>query len=174
MDNEIQRLIDIIKEKESNDENEFSVKKEISEFNEYLESLYKKIKETLSMLESSNVATISEEEINIEEEDLGEYKSKRLDVKLKKGIIHFIPEGTMFIGAKGRVLVTGFGKREVIMLIRKDAKNLMEAAFSKSQGELSWEWKILNRESINNNKEPNFIDINHHSILSLMVRMINA
>jgi hypothetical protein len=71
------------------------------------ESLFKKIKLWLSDFQKSGLIDIQEKEIDLNEEYIGSYKSKRLEIHLGHDIITFTPKGTLIIGSYGRVDMKG-------------------------------------------------------------------
>jgi len=60
--------------------------------------------------------------MELTEEDLGRYKIESLELQLASRKLIFKPEGTMLIGAFGRVEVTGPNGKAVLLLLNTDSK----------------------------------------------------
>jgi len=125
----------------------------------------------------------------ITEESLGQYEIDSLTLTINSNKIKFEPIGTMLIGSKGRVDVTGpFGKEKFILIMKgvKSPSELIKFKFSivgESNPEEStreedikkptindWEWKILPSDS----RWAKFEDVNGDTVTEIIMRMING
>lgn len=103
----IEKLRDAIINSGPTNEQEFDPQREIREYLDYLEFLYKNVESSIEDLTSDGLITLDRKEIKITEDDLGQYTASSLNINFNNEKVAFIPEGTMFIGAKGRVVVIG-------------------------------------------------------------------
>ncbi|HEY6927388.1 MAG TPA: hypothetical protein VI653_28190 [Steroidobacteraceae bacterium] len=95
--------------------------KERDEWLAHLEGLYKKIEEMLGEYVKSGQILLRYQNVQLNEEDIGTYSARRLIIKIGGKEIVLEPVGTLLIGTKGRVDVTGPAGSTRIMLVDKDA-----------------------------------------------------
>lgn len=159
-------------------EQEFNPQREIKEYRDYLESLYKTVELSISDLKNDGFITLEKNEVRIVEDDLGEYGASALNINFGKEKITFIPEGTMFIGSKGRVVVIGPRKKSVILLVQSNALGFKDVIFSKKDDneikKINWKWVLVNLKNIKNKSGRDFIELNNDTILDLLVETING
>lgn len=187
----IQTLKDIIEKqkKEQEEEQEFNKDEQIEEYKNLVDDLYKIALDPIQELINEGLIQESREEILINEELLGEYKIDALVLTINNKKIKFEPVGTMLIGSKGRVDVTGpFGK-ERFLLIRKGVKSpsdLVKVTFhvsgapkqeeekkreeNKKPSISDWEWKTMPSDS----RWVKFNDVNADTMTDIIMRMING
>jgi len=72
-----------------------------------IDGFYKKINSWLSPLQKGGLLKIKEKEIDLNEEYIGNYKTKRLEIYLGNDIVTFTPRGTLIIGSYGRIDMRG-------------------------------------------------------------------
>lgn len=72
-----------------------------------IDELYKEINFWLSDFQKAELLKIKEKEIELNEEYIGKYKTKRLEIYLGNDIITFTPKGTLIIGSYGRIDMNG-------------------------------------------------------------------
>lgn len=87
----------------------------------HLDALYKKIEELLGDYVKSSQILLRYQDVQLNEEDIGTYSARRLIIKIGGKEIVLEPVGTLLIGTKGRVDVTGPAGSTRIMLVDKDA-----------------------------------------------------
>jgi hypothetical protein len=87
----------------------------------HLDALYKKIEELLGDYVGSGQILVRYQDVQLNEEDIGTYSARRLTIKIGGKEIVLEPVGTLLIGTKGRVDVTGPAGSTRIMLVDKDA-----------------------------------------------------
>lgn len=81
-----------------------------------IDSLYVNIKEWLKAFEDDGFIHIKDDkEITLNEEYIGQYQTRRLDIYLGNDIISLTPKGTLIIGSYGRIDMRG-PKGEILMI----------------------------------------------------------
>lgn len=95
--------------------------KERDEWLAHLDALYRKIEDLLSGYVTSGQILLRYQQVQLNEEDIGTYSARRLMIKIGGKEIVLEPIGTLLIGTKGRVDVTGPSGSTRIMLVDKDA-----------------------------------------------------
>jgi len=95
--------------------------KERDEWLAYLDVLYKRMEELLGDYVKSGQILLRYQDVQLNEEDIGTYSARRLILKIGGKEIVLEPIGTLLIGTKGRVDVTGPAGSTRIMLVDKDA-----------------------------------------------------
>ena len=122
----------------------------------YLNALYVTFEEALKPYKKK--VEIGYDEIDLDEEEIGKYKARRMIIKVGDQKIVLQPIGTLLIASKGRVDMLG-GKGIVkIVLVDSRKKNLMDHInISVSLGgenppkqrvvdknhDIKWEWKFI-------------------------------
>ncbi len=187
----IQTLKDIIEKqkKEQEEEQKFDKYEQIEENRILVNDWYKIALDRIKELIHEGLIQESREKISINEELLGEYEIDALVLTINNKKIKFEPVGTMLIGSKGRVDVTGpFGK-EKFLLIRKGVKSPSELVKvrvhvsgtpkqeednkieeSKKPSISDWEWKTMPSDS----RWVKFDDVNADTMTDIIMRMING
>ncbi|MEI9808642.1 MAG: hypothetical protein WDO16_12715 [Bacteroidota bacterium] len=72
-----------------------------------IDGFYRKINEWLDPFQKGGFLTISQKEITITEEYIGQYNTIRLDLYLGHDLISLTPRGTLIIGSYGRIDMRG-------------------------------------------------------------------
>jgi hypothetical protein len=81
-----------------------------------ISKLYADIKDWLDPFEKEGFLHIKDEkEINLNEEYIGQYQVKRLDIYLGNDLISLTPKGTLIIGSFGRIDIRG-PKGEILII----------------------------------------------------------
>lgn len=187
----IQTLKDIIEKQRREEEEEvkFDPQEQINEYKTLVDKLYQTALDAIDELIRDGLITTAKENKLIIEESLGSYNIDSLTLTINSKKIKFEPIGTMLIGSKGRVDVTGPFGNERFMLIRKGVKSPSELikfnikvvgatdpGESKPKEDVKkptiddWEWKILPRDS----RWVKFEDVNADTITDIIMRMING
>ena len=104
---------------EAKEAKEFDPSKEISDFQDYIESLYSAIEGYLDDYVKSGNIVLGRSNHSIYEERLGNYSIKTLDIKIGFNEVKLKPIGTMLIGAKGRVDIIGNRTLRRLVLVDK-------------------------------------------------------
>ncbi|CAB5626194.1 Uncharacterised protein [Klebsiella pneumoniae] len=183
-------LKDIIeKQKKEEEEQKFDPAEQIEEYISLVEKLYTITLESIDELIKDGLIKQSRKKISINEESLGDYEIDSLILTINSSKIKFEPVGTMLIGSKGRVDVTGpFGKEKFI-LIRKGVKSPSDlikvrvnvvGAYKPEKDKTDedvkkpsiddWEWKTMPSDS----RWVKFDDVNSETITNIIMRMING
>lgn len=188
----IQTLKDIIekqKREEEKEEVKFDPQEQIDEYKTLVNKLYDIALSAIDELINDGLIKTERAKKSITEESLGQYEIDSLILTINSKKIKFEPIGTMLIGSKGRVDVTGpFGKEKFI-LIRKGVKSPSELIKFKVSivGESNpeenkqkedikrptindWEWKTLPSDS----RWAKFEDVNADTVTDIIMRMING
>ena len=95
--------------------------KERDEWLAYLDSLYETIEEFLGDYVKSGQILLRYSSVELNEEDIGTYSTRRMVIKIGAKEIVLEPIGTLLIGNKGRVDVTGPAGSTRLMLVDRDA-----------------------------------------------------
>ena len=83
---------------------------------ESIDEFYANIKDWLRSFEEQKYIQIKDDkEITLNEEYLGQYQTKRLDIYLGNDIISLTPKGTLILGSYGRIDMRG-PKAEIIII----------------------------------------------------------
>ncbi len=119
-------------------------KKERDDWLAYLDSLYKEITTLLGEYIQSDQVLVRYHDVLLNEEGIGQYKARRLIIKIGGKEIVLEPIGTLLVGTKGRVDVTGPAGKTRFMLVDKDAiRPSFRVATTSSQKGPQWIWKIV-------------------------------
>jgi hypothetical protein len=120
----------------------------------YLDRLYNEIHSLLSSYTQSGQIQLQYQKVELNEEEIGTYQARRLIIKIGGKEIVLEPIGTLLIGTKGRVDVTGPAGKTRFILVDKDAtrpriKVTVQAgprrppAPEPQQKVPEWTWKIV-------------------------------
>jgi hypothetical protein len=116
-----------------------------------VEDFYLNINSWLADFKNAELLKIKEKEIDLNEEYIGNYKTKRLEIYLGNDIITFTPRGTLIIGSYGRIDMRG-PKGEALIV------------------EPNWdEWKFAKRTP-----KMKYVDVNEQSIKEAIQEIING
>jgi hypothetical protein len=95
--------------------------KERDEWLAHLDDLYERVEALLGDYVTSGQILLRYQQVQLNEEDIGTYSARRLIIKIGGKEIVLEPIGTLLIGTKGRVDVTGPAGSTRLMLVDKDA-----------------------------------------------------
>ena len=95
------------KKKQDNKKDQVDWDKRKSAWLKSIEKFYSNIKVWLTPFQTDGLIDIKEKEIDINEEYIGYYKTKRLDIYLGNDIISLTPRGTLILGSYGRIDMRG-------------------------------------------------------------------
>jgi hypothetical protein len=153
-----------------------------AEFLSYLGLLYSKIESLLEKYVSSGQIQFGYQSIELSEEYIGSYSAKRMNLRIGRQEVGFIPIGTLFLGSKGRVDVIGPAGRAEILLVDRRAAGAMSLVRvtlgiggklpvvpRDSDQDIEWEWRIVTRPP-----ERRFIEITQQSIFQLIMEVANG
>lgn len=149
------RLKNFIEEKRKKAEEEkINWEQEKKEWIDKLDELYRMIEDWLKDVDIK----IEYEDIELFEQRLGKYRTKKMVLDVGGERVELRPIGTIIIGAKGRVDVEGPRGKVKIVLVPKDAegpairvriftsgadlKKELEEEKQKTAKPIQWEWKI--------------------------------
>src|SRR5271157_3693933 len=91
--------------------------KERDEWLGYLQQLYERIAEYLDEYIKGGTIKLRDSMIELNEENIGAYKAKRLVIAIGAQEIVLTPVGTLLIGSKGRVDVEGSAGNSRLVLV---------------------------------------------------------
>ncbi len=135
----------------------FDPARQLREWHEHLSKLYGIVEQFMKPYTESASASVSYEDIQLNEEFSGPYTARQLSLTIGKSTIAFKPIGTMLIGSKGRVDVRGprgtarlglvNGKldnaRQMIRVTVHLSGKPAQAPPIKSDEPIEWIWKII-------------------------------
>lgn len=161
--------------------------KERDEWLGYLQQLYERIAEYLDEYIKGGTIKLRELMIELNEENIGAYKAKRLVIAIGAQEIVFTPVGTLLIGSKGRVDVVGSAGNSRLVLIDKNLthpRQMFRVTVTTippggsptpspeptpSPKEIEWAWKIVSRPPA-----MQFIELNKETFFELLMEVSNG
>jgi hypothetical protein len=163
------------------------VKKELSDWHDYLDMLYKNIlKSWIGEYIEKGLIKFKKNKKNIYEEFSGTYEVESLELNINGKFVIFEPIGTMLVGSKGRVDVVGKNGTVSLILVDKDSngpnieiklftskKELIEDEAKENfspKKNIEWAWKIF----LNNNNRIEYIDLNESNFLDIITGLTNG
>jgi hypothetical protein len=163
---------------------DFDPKKQLQEWYDYLDLLYKKIASFMERYVNSNAASIAYDDITLAEDFSGSYSIRQMLLKIGRSTIIFTPVGTMLIGSKGRVDVQGPRGGARLILINKTvnhARQLVNIRVSRPGDpplalptaddvrSIQWEWKIITPPP-----EMGFIELTEEAFFNMILTVANG
>jgi hypothetical protein len=112
---------DFVRAQQKNAQPDIDWNKQRDEWLAYLDGLYKEIETLLGDYIQNGQILLRYQNVQLNEEEIGTYQARRLIVKIGGKEIVLEPIGTLLIGTKGRVDVTGPAGKTRFMLVDKDA-----------------------------------------------------
>lgn len=104
------------KKKQEEENNKINWDERKSTWLKSIDQLYANIKEWLKTFEEKGFIQIKDnKEISLNEEYIGQYQTRRLDIYLGNDIISLTPKGTLIIGSYGRIDMRG-PKGEILII----------------------------------------------------------
>jgi hypothetical protein len=156
--------------------------KERDEWLAHLERLYEKVESFLGKYVSSGQIRYEYRPTELNEEHIGSYSARQMVLRIGRQEVDLIPIGTLLIGSKGRVDVSGpAGKAQVVLVDNKvsDPRSLIHVTASvggkmpsapvKPSRKIEWEWRIVTRPP-----ERRFIEITQQSFFDLIMEVANG
>ncbi len=162
----------------------FDPKRQLQEWYDYLDLLYKKISLFMKQYVNADTASITYDNITLTEDFSGSYSIRRMLLKIGRSAITFTPIGTMLIGSKGRVEVQGPRGGARLILINKKvshARQLISVRVSRPGDpppplptvedvkKIDWEWKIITPPP-----EMGFIELTEEAFFNMVLTVANA
>jgi hypothetical protein len=158
---------------------------ERKEWLDYLDKLYKKVESLLDKYVSSGQIQLEYRPIELNEENIGSYAAKEMVLKIGRQSVVLEPIGTLLIGSKGRVDISGpAGKAQILLVDSKvpGPRSLFHVRVSivgtgkkpptppaEPPREIKWEWKIVTRPP-----ERRFIEITQQTLFQLIMEVANG
>ncbi len=159
--------------------------KERDEWLDYLQQLYSCIAEYLDEYIKGGTIKLRDSMIELNEENIGVYKAKRLVVAIGAQEIIFTPVGTLLIGSKGRVDVEGSAGNSRLVLIDKNLthpRQMFRVTVTTippggrpmpqptpSPKDTEWAWKIVSRPPA-----MQFTELNKETLFELLMEVSNG
>ena len=146
----------------------------------HIEALYKHVETILEEYVSRGDIEVSYEPLEINEEFLGSYKTRRMTLKIGSQVVQLVPVGAVIIGARGRVDLVGSRGREKLVLVgktrqkptiritvRDEGGRHQEPAESPPETELGWKFSTP-PPSIN------YIELTSETLMDAIMGVANA
>jgi hypothetical protein len=155
--------------------------KERDEWLDSLQQLYKSIEEYLCEYIKAGAIKLRDSMIELNEENIGVYKAKRLVIAIGAQEIVFTPVGTLLIGSKGRVDIEGSAGNSRLVLINKNTTHPTqmvratvriippEGGPTPSPKEIEWAWKIVSRPPA-----MRFTELNKETLFEMLMEVSNG
>jgi hypothetical protein len=156
--------------------------KERDEWLAHLDRLFLKIESFLSKYVSLGQIRYEYRPVELNEENIGAYSAKQMVLRIGRQQVDLVPIGTLLIGSKGRVDVTGpAGRAQLVLVDSKvsDPRSLIRVTVSvggklppppsKRSQEIEWEWKIVTRPP-----ERRFVEITQQTFFDLILEVANG
>ena len=148
-----------------------------------LESLYSQVLEFLKDFIANGSIQYSFTDVELNEENIGTYPARRMDIRIGRQYIYLEPVGTLLIGFAGRVDAVGPGARRAqLVLVDRGATSVADlikvtvdvtpdtpAAASAIAQSISWVWKIVSRDA-----RRTFVDLDRDSFYELLMELAGA
>jgi len=150
-----------------------------------LYNLYKDIQNWLKEYVENNQLSVEYSKIDIYEEALGSYTVQQMKIKIGKKTAKLIPIGTILIGTKGRVDMTGDAgtirfiladkqatgpKIEIKVFLSEEEKRKDEEKRKKAiKPKIDWTWKITT-----NPPRIKYSELNQDSFLQCLMQVCNG
>lgn len=156
----------------------------LSEWEKNLEELYATISEFMASYIDADTVRLEYEKIELNEEFSGPYRVRQMNLAIGNSIITFKPIGTILIGAKGRVDVSGpLGKGRLVLMNErvKFASELIkinlivdgETDEAKTTSEqidsINWVWKIST-----SNPKTQFFDLTQENFFDMILSIADG
>jgi hypothetical protein len=161
----------------------FDSQLELREWQAALENLYQKIHDYMIEYINGKQAAITYRIVQLNEEFSGPYEAKEMLLKVGPSTISFTPVGTMLIGSKGRVDVTG--PHGSTRLVRMDRKIERASQFFKwtvtvvgessasivepTKAKIDWTWKLATPPP-----DLRFVELDQESFFDMMLSIADA
>ena len=147
-----------------------------------LDFLYSQVLEFLKDFIAARSIQYSFTEIELNEENIGAYSARRMNLRIGRQTIYLDPVGTLLIGSAGRVDAVGpGGRRAQLVLVREGAKSIGDLirvrvgadtdAFASQpvSQPISWVWKIISQDA-----RRTFIELDRDSFYELLMELASA
>jgi len=148
-----------------------------------LDQLYNQIHEFLKEYIEAGEIQLERSPISLNEENIGLYTAMQLTVKIGRKNVRFQPIGTLLIGSKGRVDVTGTGVTEArLVLIDKKftkASDMIRISIGfegslpntpkEEPGNIELVWKIVTRPP-----ERRFLELTRETLFEMIMEVANG
>ena len=170
--------------------------KERDEWLDHLRQLYARVAEYLDEYIKGGTIKLRDSLIELNEENIGIYKAKRLVIAIGAQEIVFTPVGTLLIGSKGRVDVEGSAGKSRLVLIYKNLTHsrqmfrvtvtdipprvtvstyppggnpMPSPELAPSPKEIEWAWKIVTRPPA-----MHFTELNKETLFEMLMEVSNG
>ncbi|MDC5602460.1 hypothetical protein OFM92_05865 [Acinetobacter baumannii] len=162
--------------KYSREEKEVDWEKQKKEWLEFIEIFYNQVKEWLKPYIKQGSLSISFSEKNITEDHIGSYIVNKMDISLAGATLTLDPIGTLLIGTKGRIDLSGPKGSVKFILTDMNSKgfNISFKVLSDNEKhepitDINWTWKIIDRNSTG----IKFIDFNENNFFASLMGLVN-
>ena len=156
---------------------------QLQEWLTYLEKLHADVQTYLTDYLKKGSITCTFANIEMHEEDIGNYIARVLILHIGREMIQLVPVGTMLIGTKGRVDVVGragtarlalinrttTSARQMIKVTIRSAENPNPQELEAAPDQIDWVWKVVSRPP-----SLAFTELNKDSFLQMILEVSNA
>ena len=165
----------------------FDAGQQLQDWRDFLAALYEKVSGYMEPYISQGSASISYKDIELNEEFSGPYTVQQLILQISNSVVTFKPIGTMLIGSKGRVDVTGPRGTVRFTLVDKNVKSahdlikitttilgpgdkiLSPQKLESKAREIEWVWKITSPPP-----SVTFTDLNDSTFFDVILSVVNV
>lgn len=148
-----------------------------------LEFLYSQVGEFLKDFIAAGSIQCSFTDVELNEENIGTYSARRMNIRIGRQYIYLEPVGTLLIASAGRVDAVGpGGRRAQLVLVDKRASSAAglikvtvdvtpdtRAPSSPIAEPPHWVWKIVSRDA-----RRTFVELNRDSLYELLMELAGA
>lgn len=153
------------------------------EWLQFLNELYVRVEDFLNKYVSSGEIKVEYLPVTLTEENIGSYQAQKVLLKIGRSIVTLTPVGTLLIGCRGRVDVTGpRGTTVPILLIDSNAEKASDMIRVQvgtggkipelpraEAGGIKWEWKMVTRPP-----ERRFIPLSQDTFFEMIMEVANG
>jgi hypothetical protein len=146
-----------------------------------LEELYRQIETFLAQYIKGGTITREYDEIELNEENIGSYRARRMLLRIGRQQVTLTPVGTFLIGARGRVDLVGPAGRTRFVLVDSEASRPQvkvtvsfagqhnAPAKEEARRDIKWAWKIAT-----NAPTIRYIDLTQESLFQALMEVANG
>lgn len=154
--------------------------RQLREWRDYLQKLYDRVQGYLKSYIDAGSISLSYEDIELSEENLGSYTVKEANIQLGLNFIKLSPIGTLLIGTKGRVDIKGPRGIQRLILADRDSSNIKITVQIVDPNNPppstvpkipNWEWKLVSSPP---STRPTFETLTQENFLNALMAVSNG
>jgi hypothetical protein len=148
----------------------------------YLEKLYSKIEGFLEQYISSGQIQREYRAVELNEENIGSYSARKMVLRIGRQEVDLVPVGTLLLGSKGRVDISGPSGKAQLLLVDSRApspRSLIHVTVTigarspvpktETPKDIQWAWKIVTRPP-----DRRFVELTQQSFFDLILEVANG